>query len=300
MPDGSMGEEERMWATDKREFVADSRDDVADLRDAVADAREHTADAREAELDEREAQLDARARELGQGATGTVEAVERAESGARRGRVRADRASLREQREAASRKRDEATNRRLTEGQPTMLAMAFAQIAEQLYDAETFDDVLTRIVEAAVSTLAGVSSASVTLKDAGGYHTAAATDASATAVDKEQYQADEGPCLDALSVLVVSAPSFPDERWPVLGSRPVEHGVQSALSYHLTGASRAGQPTDGSLNTYGAAPNAFTIDAQEIGSILAAQPPSLPGQWESATAWKVWAVNSRTPCLPAT
>ena len=41
--------------------------------------------------------------------------------------------------------------------------MAFADIAEQLYDADSFDDVLLRIAEAAVSTIAGCRMASVTL-----------------------------------------------------------------------------------------------------------------------------------------
>jgi len=149
--------------------------------------------------------------------------------------------------------------------------MAFAEIAEHLYDADTFDDVLLRIAETAVSTVAGCRMATVTLTEGNGYRTAASTDSAATAVDEAQYQSDEGPCLDAVDAPVVYAESFPDERWPTLAVRPVETGVQSALSYRLTTvSSRAADSGGGSLNAYGVTPKAFTDTAQEIGLILAA------------------------------
>jgi hypothetical protein len=149
--------------------------------------------------------------------------------------------------------------------------MVFADIAEQLYDADSFDDVLSRIAEAAVSTIAGCRMASVTLSERSGYRTAASTDPAATAVDHAQYQSHEGPCLDAVDAPMVYAQSFPDERWPTLASRPTESGVQSALSYRLAAAgSAAADSGGGSLNSYGVIPSAFNDAAQEIGFILAA------------------------------
>ena len=70
--------------------------------------------------------------------------------------------------------------------------MVFADIAEQLYDADSFDDVLLRIAEAAVSTIVGCRMASVTLTERSGYRTAASTDPAATAVDQAQYRAPRG------------------------------------------------------------------------------------------------------------
>ena len=149
--------------------------------------------------------------------------------------------------------------------------MVFADIAEQLYDADSFDDVLLRIAEAAVSTIAGCRMASVTLSERSGYRTAASTDPAATAVDQAQYQSHEGPCLDAVDAPMVYAQSFPDERWPTLASRPTESGVQSALSYRLAAASSGTADSGGgSLNSYGVIPYAFNDTAQEIGFILAA------------------------------
>ena len=177
---------------------------------------------------------------------------------------------MRAGRDAAARARDEATTRRLAATPTTRLASAFAAIAENLYAADSFDGVLLRIAQTAVSTVAGCQMASVTLSKQGTYQTAATTDPAASAVDQAQYDAQEGPCLDAFDTPIVYARSFPDSRWPKLGSRPADLGAQSAASYHLAAAGLPTASTGGSLNTYGIAPDAFSDEAQQIGLILAA------------------------------
>jgi len=265
------GDEERAWAADKRDFVADRRDEVADERDRVADTRDRTADDREAELDKWERQLDTRAAELGVAAEEPGASAQRGEARAGRSQARRNRDEERAERTKVAADRDESRKRRQADAPSTRLAMVFADIAEQLYDADNFDDVLSRIAEAAVSTIAGCRMASVTLSERSGYRTAASTDPAATAVDHAQYQSHEGPCLDAVDAAIVYAQSFPDERWPTLASRPTESGVQSALSYRLAAASSGTADSGvGSLNSYGVIPNAFNDTAQEIGLILAA------------------------------
>jgi hypothetical protein len=265
------GDEERAWAADRRDFVADWRDEVADERDRAANTRDQTADDREAELDKWERQLDARAAEPGGPAEESGASAQRTEAHAGRSQARQNRDEARAKRTIAAADRDESTKRRQADAPPTRLAMAFADIAEQLYDADSFDDVLSRIAEAAVSTIAGCRMASVTLHERSGYRTAASTDPAATAVDQAQYQSHEGPCLDAVDAAMVYAQSFPDERWPTLASRPTESGVQSALSYRLAAASSGTADSGGgSLNSYGVTPHAFNDTAQEIGLILAA------------------------------
>ena len=77
--------------------------------------------------------------------------------------------------------------------------------------------------------------------------------------------------MDALTMPIVDAPSFPDGRWPQLGAQPADHGVQSSLSYQLDTSSREpAEPDTASLNIYGITPDAFDQAAQEIGTILAA------------------------------
>ena len=231
------GDEERAWAADKRDFVADRRDEVADERDRLADNRDRTVDDREAELDRWERLLDARAAELGVSAEETGDSASRAEARAARSEARQNRQKAQAERTTADADREQSTKRRQADAPPMRLAIVFAEIAEQLYDADSFDDVLLRIAEAAVSTIAGCRMASVTLTEQSGYRTAASTDSAAVAVDQAQYQAHEGPCLDAVDAPMVHAQSFPDERWPRLASRPTESGVQSALSYRLAAAS---------------------------------------------------------------
>jgi hypothetical protein len=93
---------------------------------------------------------------------------------------------------------------------------------------------LTRIVLVAVSTVRGCELASVTVREDVGYRTLASTHPAATESDRAQYEAGEGPCLNAVDEAVVYTPAFPDSRWPVLAARPTESGVESVVSYRLT------------------------------------------------------------------
>ncbi len=268
-------DDESLWAAEKRDFVADHRDELAAERDAAADARELTADARESALDERERLLDLRASGLAV-APDATERAERAGASAARELARHGREQAHEDRDLAAGARDAAADLRL-EARPTKrLAATFAAIAENLYGADSYEAVLRRIVQAAVETVAGCETASVTLFERGAYRTAASTAESASAVDRAQYVAGEGPCLDAVEAPVVYVRAFPDLRWPTLGSRPVELGVCAAASYRLAsaGSPRVADPartaTTGSLNIYGSTPDAFSAEAQQIGLILAA------------------------------
>ena len=83
--------------------------------------------------------------------------------------------------------------------------------------------------------------------------------------------AEEGPCLDVCTTPVVPARAFPDDRWPILGDAPLQHGVQSAVSYQLGASGEdAGRVWQGSLNAYGRTPESIDDAAKEIGLILAA------------------------------
>lgn len=245
---------------------------AADARDLIASARDAFADAREAELTIREEHLQARASESGLPVGGaTAVAAANGEGHGAREVARDDRSDIGRDPEEEKVSRDAATERREVEDRPTLLALAFASIAEDLYDADTYDEVLTRIAAAAVATIAGSQSATVTLLEGGTYRTAASTDQAVTAVDQAQYDAGEGPSLDALTRPLVDAPAFPDSRWPLLGAHPREHGVQSSLSYQLDTSGRPGAETrPASLNIYALTPDAFDQAAREIGTILAA------------------------------
>ncbi|MGO4359986.1 ANTAR domain-containing protein [Terrabacter sp. RAF57] len=262
-------EVERGWAAEKRDFVGDRRDEVADERDVAGDVRDLKADARERALDQRERELAAKEAELGL-ARDSAGAVTNRDDAEARERARQDRDGSRAERHAAAGAREDATDRRLEATPTTRLASAFADIAGNLYAADSYDAILLRIAETAVSTVAGCRMASVTVGEDGTYRTASTTDASASAVDQAQYDAREGPCLDAMAAPIVYAKSFPDNRWPTLSSRPADLGAHSAASYRLATVTQAARSSGASLNTYGAEPDAFSEEAQQIGLILAA------------------------------
>ena len=262
-------DDERQWAAEKRDFVGDRRDALADDRDLVADLRDLVADAREHALAERERELVAREAQLGP-PRGGKGAAQQAEALAARDQGRQEREQSAADRVDATRARDEATQRRVEATPSTHLASAFAAIAENLFAAESYDAVLQRIAEAAVSTVAECEMASVTVREDGVYRTASTTHVAASAVDDAQYDAREGPCLDAVDTTLVYAKSFPDNRWPTLASRPVDFGAQSVASYRLAAMGPASVGPEGSLNTYGRQPDAFSDEAQQIGLILAA------------------------------
>ncbi|MBV8997096.1 MAG: ANTAR domain-containing protein [Pseudonocardiales bacterium] len=271
-----MGGRQARFRCDCRDDIADGRDAQADARDATADERDQVANKREDSLDERERRLDTRAARFDAPSNGSQQQLDhaaavRAEDRTSREAELQQREDRQAERDAASSAREQATKRRHTATPRTALAIAFAQIAAHLYDTDTFDEVLSRIAEVTVSTIAGCRLASVTLRENGAFRTAASTHTAATEVDQAQYQANEGPCLDAIEKPTVYAPEFPDQRWPRLGSRPTNSGVQSAVSYRLA---TAGPLTDaslaGSLNSYATCPHAFDVEAQEIGLVLAA------------------------------
>lgn len=180
-----------------------------------------------------------------------------------------------DQRDVAADSRDamadtRALEHRDTDSKPTLLARAFAAITDQFYAAQTYEALLTQIAEAAVAAVAGSDTASLTLSEDGGYRSVGATTGRASGVDEAQYEAGEGPALDAFSAGVVEAPSFPDDRWPALGKHPSDHGVGSSVAYRLGPEPDSGStPVIGTLNVYSRHHGGFDATAVEVGAILA-------------------------------
>lgn len=281
---GKQDQDERAWEADKRDFVAARRDDIAGGRDTAAADRDAIADERERLADEWEAELDERERRLGEGIAepGTPPGhlagrqgcliTERAAAAASRQLACGERDQRRGERDAAAGAREAAARLREASTPESGLALAFAEIARYLYEADNFEDVLTRVVQTAVSAVSDCAMASITVREgAATFRTLASTHSAALAVDQAQYAAREGPCLDAVDTAVVHAPSFPDPRWPGLAGRPADSGVQTIVSYRLTAPGRVAQDAvAGSLNAYAGTPRAFSDEAREIGLILAA------------------------------
>ncbi|TQM57883.1 ANTAR domain-containing protein [Humibacillus xanthopallidus] len=276
---GRREHDERDWAAEKRDFVADRRDDLADARDAAADLRDAVADARDLAMDDREKAFDQYQHAQGSAAptSGPARTCNSPPAASMLSLEKSSRQEARLAREERAAERDiaaleraAAATRRMSTNASTQLAAVFAEIAAQLHADGSFDQVLQHIAETAVATVTGCAMASVTLSHHSLPETAATTSPAASAVDQAQYEAGEGPCLDALVTPMVSAASFPDSRWPRLGARPAALGAGSAASYRLTFDSSRSGGLSGSLNTYGKESNAYTDEATHIGIILAA------------------------------
>jgi hypothetical protein len=281
---GELDENLMAWDADRRDFVAAHRDEIAterdtaaEARDAIADKRERLANEREAGLDERENRIAGSAAEPGTGpgdpaGERTRRVAKRASAAVQRHSAREERDQRRDQRDTAAYARETAARLREASTSTSRLALAFAEIARYLYEADNVEDVLTRIVETTVSTVADCDMASITVREnAGTFRTLASTHSAARAVDQAQYDAGEGPSLDAVETSIVHAPSFPDPRWPGLARRPAAWGVEAVVSYRLAAPGpTAGDAVAGSLNAFAGTPQAFGDEAQQIGLVLAA------------------------------
>lgn len=150
------------------------------------------------------------------------------------------------------------------------LAEAFADVARQLQAERSPEEVLDRITAIAVRLVEGCDHAGVTIvRRSGAVDTPAASDDVPRRVDAVQYEAGEGPCLEAIEehdTYLIDDLSTED-RWPRFSRRAYdEFGVRSMLSFRLF----LEEDTIGALNLYSRREGAFDEHARAVGAVLAA------------------------------
>lgn len=143
-----------------------------------------------------------------------------------------------------------------------------ADIAHRLSEAESVDGLLQLVVDLGEAYLDGCDGASLMLigKDRT-ISTPAYSSRVAYESDLAQYEADEGPCLDALrdhAVYLIDDLET-EERWPTYRARALELGVRSMLSYRLHAKGR----TFGALDFYSKRPNVYSPFSKVIGQVFA-------------------------------
>lgn len=140
-----------------------------------------------------------------------------------------------------------------------------------LVNAEPADTVLDAVTQVAIAQVSGADWASITLLTGDRFRTASATDDRARQVDRLQYQASSGPCVEAARKLTLAhiRDTATDDRWPGFSRRAAEEcGVGSVLSYRL--CLERGEGTLGSLNLYALKPAAFKEDDRiGVGALVA-------------------------------
>jgi GAF domain-containing protein len=152
------------------------------------------------------------------------------------------------------------------------VANAFAALSQNLFAGDDVDSVLENLLGRACATVGGCDHASISVLGArGSITTPVGTDPLVVELDEYQYEAGEGPCVQAVketAPAVYSADLARDERWPTFAPRAAERGVGSILSSKI-----AANGTVGALNMYGNRAQAFSepdIEAAHLFAIFAA------------------------------
>jgi hypothetical protein len=122
------------------------------------------------------------------------------------------------------------------------------QMAEVLLDVRTAEATLGLVVSLAQAALPAVEGASVSVRTAEGYRTAAATSEAARSLDGAQYALDEGPCVEALRTgrPVAAVPQERESVWPQFSRLAGDLGVGWVSSIPLM----SDEERLGALNLY--------------------------------------------------
>ncbi|GGI05190.1 GAF and ANTAR domain-containing protein [Egicoccus halophilus] len=148
------------------------------------------------------------------------------------------------------------------------LLESISATARRIADLDNLQDTLQEIVAAAEDLLAHCDGASLMLVSKGRRVDSPAS-SSPVAIDSDhaQYEADEGPCLDAIADerTVVIDDLESDDRWPAYRERALALGVRSTISFRLF----ASEVTLGALNLYSRTPHAFDERSQLVGQVFA-------------------------------
>src|SRR5688572_27725496 len=152
---------------------------------------------------------------------------------------------------------------------PDRFVQSLRALSQLMVDEEHRDDTLQRVVTLACMSMTACDCASVTVERAGRPHTPACTDPAALAIDHAQYDANAGPCLEALREgTVVSAHSIPEDgRGPHYSEAAAAHQILSSLSLPLAlrGEDKA------AFNLYSRVRGGFSAEDRRYGTLFAEQ-----------------------------
>lgn len=139
----------------------------------------------------------------------------------------------------------------------------------RLLDTGSGPETLQLIVDLAVATVPGCEHAGISFVHRRKISTPAASDAVALRVDAVQFEAGQGPCLDAIQEdrIFKTDDLSTETRWPLFAGRAhAETGVRSMLGLRLFARGR----TMGALNLMSAQPRAFDDDSLSTAALFAA------------------------------
>ncbi len=156
-----------------------------------------------------------------------------------------------------------------TQGQPVELFPALRQMAGLVLSRESVDTALELVTTLAGTTVPGTVGAGVTLVDAHGKRSKAASNQAVEQADALQYELDDGPCLTAWRSreLVRIDDTTIDSRWPSWVSAVSALGVRSMVSAPLVVADEA----IGAIKVYSDQSANYDQHAERVMSLFAEQ-----------------------------
>ena len=139
------------------------------------------------------------------------------------------------------------------------------ELGRSVLDEHDLLELLQRVVDVASRTISGVDSAGVTAHLHGRAFTAVHTDATTLEVDAHQYEADEGPCLQAMRTGQVVRVDVATSRelWPEFTADAEAAGIHSFLAAPLGAQHRLG-----ALNLYSHSPDGFDTPDEAFLAVL--------------------------------
>lgn len=154
----------------------------------------------------------------------------------------------------------------------------FSKIERRLAGAD-LASVIDLLARTTVDMVPGAEMAGVTVGRGGLFSTRAATDEAVWRVDRLQYDAGTGPCVDAIiQDTTFNTPDLrTDRRWPQFGQAAYDQtGVVSMLSFRMF--FEAHDDIVAGLNIYSRECDAFGEASEEVGMLLATQGALAVGQ----------------------
>lgn len=155
-------------------------------------------------------------------------------------------------------------------------------------DDPSIEQVLERVVSLAAQIIEGVDGASITLFGSGSHpYTMCSSHDWVREVDRRQYEAKEGPCVEVAATRAPASGSADlavSTDWPVFGPQAAALGVRSLLAVGISPRPDGHNPASGlpgALNLYSRRPHAFDIAEREQALALAAI-TGLVLQWTGA------------------
>ena len=151
------------------------------------------------------------------------------------------------------------------------LTRGAGQMGAVVLSAETIDTTIELVTTLAAASIPGSSGAGVTLIDARGKRSMAASNPLVEQADALQYQFDSGPCLTAWrdQVTVRVDDTDAETRWPQWTAAVAELDVRAVLSVPLS--SSPVEPAIGAIKVYSSQPAAYDARAEQLLELFARQ-----------------------------